>query len=788
MSNNCYHCGLPNPTNTLQTEVLGQPRDFCCPGCRAVAQAICANGLDDYYRYRTENAQKADEDLRTILQQLKLYDDPSIQQDFVSVNNDLAEIQVSIEGITCAACGWLIERHLMQINGVKQIAVNVSTARALIKYDPQLCQLSTIFTQAKQLGYHLYPFSPAVEEVQYRQQHKRYMKQLGLAGLFTMQVMMFSFAFYFDFLDTLDEEMGQFFRLVSLLLTLPVVLYSGQTFYRGAWMALKNRTVNMDVPVTIAVLGTFLASVKATFLQVGEVYFESICMFIFFLLISRFVEHKTRLHAAESSANLIKQIPLVAHRVNAVQQVDAVLVKHLQIDDVVLVKIGEVIPCDGVLLSPLAEIDEALVTGEFALIAKLTGEQVYGGSVNHTENIHIRVTRISQHSLINQILKLQQQAMQHKPKVALLADQISQYFVLGVLLIASLTYTWHYVNDHPDAIWFTVAVLIATCPCALGLATPAALTTTMQMLNKQGILLKQVNFIQAVTKIDEIVCDKTGTLTKGQFTLTGQHYLQDTNYYRLAASLESYANHPIASAFPIDSPYVITDIKQHPGYGLQGTYQGMEYFIGSQQFLNIHGPAINDSLPEADIYLFSKSALLAYYHLADSLKDDIAETLAELPLPVAILSGDKYNNVQQVAKQLGVSTYYAECSPAEKLAVVTERQQQHNLLLLGDGINDAPMLAQAYLSVAVGNASDIAKNAADIIFLNDDMHGLNRLFKQAQRTQKIIKQNFAWALGYNALVLPLAVTGLLAPWMAALGMSASAIIVVLNSLRLKSSS
>lgn len=782
----CYHCGQPNqPGLPFTADVLGQQRHFCCPGCQAVAQAIVDNGLEDYYQFRTQNAEQASLPDDALLSRLRMYDDPQLQEDFVTHNEKAHEIQLTIEGITCAACGWLIEKQLSRLEGIRQVSVNIAQRRAWIKWDNQQVSLSAIIQRLRKIGYTGFPFQPDDHEASYAAEQKRFIKKLGLAGLMTMQVMMLMAAMYFDLLDNMSSQMQQYFFWVALVLTTPVVFYSGSTFYLGALNALQARTVNMDVPVTLAIGVTYFAGVYTTVTAGKEVYFESICMFIFLLLLSRYAEHRSRHKAMQISANMLQYIPMTATVVDG-DTLSSCLAKRLQRDQTVMVKAGEVIPVDGIIVKGETTIDESMLTGEFTPVFKRTGDQVFGGTISQHQTIYVSVTTSLKYSLVNQILRMQSEAMAARPRLAHAADKLAQYFVLAVLTIAALTY-WYWSYQQPDeALWIMVAVLVATCPCALGLATPTALTCAVARLNRQGVLIKRADVLEAVASCDVLALDKTGTLTDGKFSIIDHWSVKAWNgpgFEQIMATLEARSEHPIARLFRADKLLPLCDFEVIAGQGIRGTINGHRYKVGSSAFFDNKVPATG--FP-ANVYLACDSTIIAAWQISDAIKPGVKDTLRHFSaMRKIILSGDTKINVKRVANALNIDEFHFALTPAQKLDKVRQIQSSSaRIMMLGDGINDAPVLAQSDISVAVGNATDIAKTSADIILLTPRLDALNAVFNTAYRTKSVIRQNMAWALGYNLLVLPLAVSGLLAPWMAVIGMSLSSIVVVFNSTRL----
>ncbi|MFT4940030.1 MAG: Cu2+-exporting ATPase [Paraglaciecola sp.] len=783
----CYHCGLPaKPTDNFCALVLGTPRTMCCPGCKAVAEAIVSNGLEDYYRYRTENAITADDTLNTTLEKLSLFDDPKIQQEFVDSEGENSQIELTISGISCAACGWLIEKQLSKIVGIQEIAVNVAARRAFISWIPGVIKLSEIFNQIERVGYHASPFQVDRHEALFQAEHKTYLKRLGLAGIITMQVMMLALAVYFDLFGDIDKQTLNYFNWVSLCLTTPVVVYSASGFYANAFNALRLKMVNMDVPISIALLGTYLAGLLATVQQQGQTYFESVCMFVFLLLVGRYLEHAARYKATQLSANMLRYMPVTAMLMQD-NTSSPVLAKSLMTGQLILVKAGETIPVDGQIIKGQGQVDESMMTGEFVAQNKISGDKVFGGTINQLGTLTLRVTASLKHSMISQIARIQAQAMANRPRIATLADRVSQYFVVVVLVIAAASYFFWSAWGNDQAFWICISVLIATCPCALGLATPTALTCAMAKLNRQGVLLRRSDALEQLNLIDQIMLDKTGTLTEGKFSIQHLHNVSsysDEQIKQYAASLERYSSHPISKAFEgVPALEPVDDFSSSLGLGIEGHINGDHFKLGSASFMNVQLP---QDLLTYNVFLQRNTVLIAAFSLTDVLRSDVKQMLSTLKdKKIALLSGDGRQVVSKIAEQLSISDWYAEKSPLEKLQLVKIKQQQgRSVLMLGDGINDGPVLAQADVSVALGGGSDLAKSSADVILLNNSLYNLSELFVMAKRCRMNIKQNIIWAISYNVLILPLAVSGLLSPWMAVIGMSLSSLIVVGNSVRL----
>ena len=786
MSNTCYHCGSPNNSEQYRALVLHQQRMFCCPGCQAVATAIVENGLESYYQFRSELAEKASDDNNDILQSLKLFDEKSVTEEFVLQHKQGSEIQLSIAGINCAACGWLIEKQLSQLTGVKKVGANVIAKRLMVTWDEQQLKLSQILQKIQQIGYEAKPFQTEQHENLHRQENRTLLKRLGLAGLMTMQVMMLNLGVFFDLFGHIDEETQQYFAWISLILSTPVALYSAVGFYLSAWKALKSGAVNMDVPISFALLSIFSSGCYATITANGQTYFESLCMFVFLLLISRFLEQNARYKAAQVSANLLNHMPATATLI-VNQQHQPVLAKNLRIGQHVLVKAGQVIPIDGKVLDGVGQVNESMLTGEFELATKHEHDHVYAGTINQVGTLVLEVTKELKYSLVSQINQLQHSALFAKPKIAALADRVAQYFVIFVLFTAASSFAFWYFVDPQRAFWIAIAVLIATCPCALGLATPVSLTCAIASLNKHGILLKRADVLEQITQVDWLGLDKTGTLTEGKFalqTLVNLSNLSDAEVLQLAASLEQFSSHPIAEVFKHSSATLaVVNAQEIVARGIVGSINGCEYRIGSRSFIALNMPT---ELESFSVFLADQHRVLAAFKLSDTLRSESQSVLSQCPVShIELLSGDHHLAVKQLADTLDIQHWHAQLDPQQKLNVILQAQQNgHKVLMIGDGINDAPVLAQADVSVTLGMSTDLAKSSADVILLDNSLHKIPLLFTLANKTQLNIKQNMLWAVAYNVLILPLAVLGILSPLTAVIGMSLSSLLVVLNASRL----
>jgi len=789
----CFHCNEPVLTGDQFTTIInGQAQPMCCPGCQAVSQAIMDAGLSSYYQFRSEPGNRQTALVPEQLSQYSAYDLPEVQQDFVHKQGAIDSTSLSIDGITCAACAWLIEHKLKPVAGVTNVLVNSTTQRALVSWDSERIQLSEILQIISKIGYQAAPYQVDEQEKQSKADSRKFLLRLGLAGFATMQVMMFALALYTGYFTDLDVQFRDYFRWVSLIFAAPVVLYSAQPFYFSALRSVLSGKLNMDVSVSIAILGAYIASCIATMQGNGEVYFESVSMFTFFLLLGRYFEQAARQKASVSSSNLHKLVPLTAHLCHE-GEITEIAAKQLTIGDIILVKPGEVIAADAEVVTGQSSVNEAMLTGEQMPISKRVLDKVYAGTINIEQPIEVRVTALGQDQLVAEIIRLQELASNNKPTIALIADRLARYFSGTVLSIAAITYVvWSFVSPE-DAFWITLSVLVATCPCALALATPTAVTCATAIFTKLGVIPRKPGIFEKLTKINHVVFDKTGTLTCGQLSIgdvqTFAGY-SSAQVLSIAAAIEQGSLHPIALAFSpfYDNQHQVDTVEHHIGLGIQASMNQQQVSIGTAQFVSPDMLPISVKATQSQwIYLSINNELIAKIEMLDKLRVDSIATVNALKaanIKLSIASGDNSGHVEFLAHKIGISDVHSGLSPQDKLALVNRLQQDANVAMFGDGINDAPVLAGANLSVAMGSGSAIAKNSADLILLGDHLSRFNDAIYVAKQTQRIIHQNLLWAFAYNIIILPLAVTGHVAPYIAAIGMSVSSLIVVSNSLRL----
>lgn len=791
---NCFHCGEPaegDPPITLQLE--GEQRHFCCQGCKAVCQTIHQEGLTGFYNIRTEAAVTPKELSQSELLRIRELDHPLIQQSFVSPVKAGQEAQLLIGGITCAACIWLLENHMKQKPGVQSFTVNHTTQRARLIWSPDQTALSDLLIAIYELGYTARPYQADAAEQALKAEHRSMLIRLAVAGIGSFQSMMLAFPLYFELISDLSTEFVSFFRWFGLLVATPVVFYSARPFFRNARRDLESRHLTMDVPVAIAIGLAYTASAWVTVFGGDEVYFESVCMFTFFLLLGRYIEVQARYRAGLTGNALAGFQPSVAALVTN-GEADIVPAHQIRTGDIVRVRPGETLPADGEIVSGESTLNEAALTGEYLPETRKPGDTVHAGSINGENPIEIRVTRAGAQTRLSGILRVLDRVQSEKPPVARMADRIAGKFVGRVLILAPVVWIGWWLAGAENAFDITLSVLVVTCPCALSLATPTAITSATVRLRKLGFLPTRGHTLESMNTVDTVVFDKTGTLTRGELSFIGHQIigsLDETTCLKVAAGLEKQSEHPIARVFHGMPSAPVSNVTNHLGGGLSGQFNGKAVYIGHKAFVASHTLATEPRSEQAtgmEIWLATEDQWLASFQLDDQIRDDAVQAVQALQamgIQTILLSGDRSGHVQQVAQQLGISRAIGEASPERKLEVLDElRAEGHQVMMVGDGLNDLPSMAGAGISVAMGTAADLTQLKADAVLLNGQLSQLVEALNTSQQTRHIIRQNMYWAFGYNLCALPLAAAGLVAPWLAAIGMSASSLIVVLNALRL----
>ncbi len=797
----CFHCGLEVPDGSrLTAEVLGERRPMCCIGCRAAAEMLEAQGLSEWYRRRATLPGAPARTLEAVGDENDPLATPEIEASYLIRDGEAPgrhSAGLLVEGLSCAACTWVIEAHLGGLDGVEGCRVALPERRVVVDFDPARTSLRAVVLRLAEIGFASRPDRPSEAAALEREENRSALIQLGVSGLGAMNVMSYAMGLYVGAFDGIEAGSVALMRWMGFLVATPVVLYAGRPFFEAAWRELKVRRPGMDVPVALAIGFAYLVSVYATLMGVGEVYFESICMFIFFLGVGRYLEQRIRQRASSLTRSLAESSPAIARRVDAEGE-RVIPAERLAVGDRFRVRPGETIAADGRVLEGESAVQEALLTGEPWPRPVARAAAVVAGSVNVSSPLLVEATRVGDQTTLASILRLALRAQSERSPVAQLADRVGSIFVVAVLAVAAVNFlVWTWIAPE-QAIWTTLSVLVATCPCALGLALPAVTAATTHALARAGLLVTRAGVLESLARADRVVFDKTGTLTAGEPRLVRIRLAGDEDEGRvlaLARALERDSEHPIARALRRPQPGEraravgpgLESVRAHPGLGVDGRLAGRVYRIGRAEWALANGAVTAEASSRGSVVLARDGALLAELEFEDPIRPEAAPALAGLRaagLSLEMLSGDPSAGAEAVARALGLESAVRGALPESKVERVQALARAgHRVLVVGDGVNDGPVLRAGEVSIAMGSGCDLSRLGAGAVLLRDDLSLLPRAVAAARRMQRIALQNVAWAVGYNLAVLPLAATGHLPPWLAALGMSASSLVVVLNALR-----
>jgi len=809
ISATCFHCGLPVPPGVrLHAVIDGEPRAMCCRGCMAVADLIAGRGLAAYYRYREAPAANPEQTARTN-DELACYDEPALEKSYVRRGDfDEKSATLSIDGMRCAACVWLLERTLRACPGVISASVNLGAERAELSWHADRTKLSVVLSELSKIGYAARPYRPDWNEQARTDEYHAALRRLIVSGLGAMQVMMYAVGLYAGALEGMADAHRLLLRVVSGIVATPVLFYSARPFFSGAWRDLRNRRLGMDVPVALALAIAYSASVYATVMRTGEVYFDSVAMFVFFLSVGRFVEMRARQRASAAVETALRRPPETATRIvegNATVEnpdspgfrTEVVSAYELAPGDRVLVRPGESFPVDGTVASGSGWVNESMLTGEHWPREKRCGDAVAGGTQNGESPLVVVAVRTGADTAWSAIVRLVDLAGRARPGIARLADRVAQIFVPAVLAISMATAAAWWQLDSSRAFWIALSVLVVTCPCALSLATPAALTAAAGGALRRGILLRSGHTLEILPRVTHVVFDKTGTLTFGRFrrrALRRFGSVAEARCLAIAAALERYSEHPIARAFDdVDSSRItLADVTASAGAGVEGRLDGRVVRIGSpawvRELCRRDAGATTTAADTSSILLGDESGPLCGFDLEDVVRPgarELVRRLEQAGLHVMLASGDAKGPVCALAGDLGIRDARWGASPEEKLRTVRELQERGAVVLMvGDGVNDAPVLGAAQVSIAMGSGTDLARSRAGAVLMKEDLSAIADALVLAGRTRRVMRQNLGWSIAYNLVALPLASTGHITPWWAAIGMSLSSLVVVLNAVRL----
>ena len=744
-----------------------------------------------------------------------LLDDPQEWSSFSRLDAKNAgcwESNLMIEGMHCAACALTIEDVLQRVPGVVAANVSAGSHRARVVWAADAVLPSGWMRAIEAAGYRAVPANDAFSREKRLAESRKALWRLAVAGLCMMQVMMYAYPAYVAAPGDLTAEMEQLLRWASWVLTLPMILFSCGPFFSSAWRDVLNRRVSMDLPVAIGMLITFVVSTVGTFEPQGtfgkEVYFDSLTMFVFFLLAGRWLELRLRDRTAGALEALMNRLPDSIDRQRADGTFEPVAVRRLQVGDVIRVLPGQTFPADGVVLQGDTQVDEALLTGESRPVPRSAGGLVIAGSHNLSSVVQVCVERVGAQTRFSEIVGLMESASTTKPPIAQLADRIAKPFLIGVLLAAGLACAYWWQRDPGHALMVAVAVLVVTCPCALSLATPAAMLSAAGNLAKGGVLVRRLAAFEAMASVDTVMFDKTGTLTRDAMVLASikvREGAQTEQVLDMAAALAQFSLHPVSKALVAASNteraklWHADLVKEVAGRGVSGkVWQGdlkrkdsdsaSDVSLGSAEFCGVSASKTEAKTETLRSFLSDEQGWLATFEFHEDVRSDALSTVEALQkggVEVFLVSGDSAQAVARVAAQVGITAFQGGCTPQDKLAFLQDAQKRgKKVAVVGDGLNDGPVLAGAHVSFAFGRAVPLAQAQSDFVVLGEQLGLVVKTLGLAKQTMRVVKQNLWWATGYNALCVPLAVMGLLPAWLAGLGMALSSLFVVLNALKL----
>ncbi len=799
----CYHCGAPNPSpGRWRASLHGAAREFCCAGCLAIARTIEAAGLDAFYDRRSEASDRAVA-ARQSDDAWAQWDDAAAQAGLVRTTAEgHAETSLLLEGIHCGACIWLLESWLARQPGVVAASVNFATRRARVAWDRERAKLSDLLHAVAAVGYRAYPYDPARREALAQREARSLLTRLAVAVLAMMQVMMFAVPTYVS-IEGVEPAHRLLLEWASLTLALPAILYSAAPFFRGAWRDLRIRRPGMDVPVALGLAAAFGASAWATFHGQGAVYYDSVTMFVALLLLARYAELVARRRAGDAVEAVATSRPATAERLTAWparRDVESVGAASLATGDVVLVRPGGTVPADGEVLEGDGEVEEAILTGEARPRAVDVGARVLAGSVAREGALVVRVTAAGEATRLAAVLRLVERAAGERPRVARLADRAATWFVGALLAFAAaVAFTWWQL-DPARVFAVTFAVLVVSCPCALSLATPAAFAAAAGALARKQVVVARADALETLAHVTHVVLDKTGTLTEARIALQGIVTCGETTRaaaLALSAALEAHSEHPVARALRAAADGAGTPTAEAlrivAGRGVEGVVDGRTLRIGRVDFVGaLSGAPLPPRAARFDpaatlVALGDRDGFLALFALGDTIRPGagaLVETLQRRGIVPVLLSGDRTETVVALARALGIEEARGDALPEDKRAAVAALQAKGAVVaMVGDGINDAPSLAQAQVSLSLGSATPLAQWTADVVVLCDDLTRIGDAIAHARRTLAVVRENLGWAFAYNAIAIPAAALGFVTPLAAAAGMSLSSLVVVGNALR-----
>ncbi|MBP6713072.1 MAG: heavy metal translocating P-type ATPase [Aliarcobacter sp.] len=805
----CNHCHL-----SFSPEVMIKENElnFCCKGCQGVYHILKSDGLDSFYD-KLGN--------KTITPPLKLdnndltkFDSLNFLDNYVSKSKDgFSQIDLIIEGIHCAACVWLNEKILHDTNGIIEANINFTSNKAKITWDEDKLKLSQIIEKIRSIGYNAYAYDSAIADVQASKAKQDYFIRMMVAVIASMNIMMLSVAKYTGFFTGISNEVKDMIHIGEFLLSTPVLFYSGWIFYKGAYFGVKNRILNMDFLVAFGATLTYIYSMFILFGAKGESYFDSVAMIITFVLVGKYLEVIGKKSAVDTLDKIKSSLPLEA-TVILNNSRKLVALNSLNIGDIIELKAGEKIPVDGKIIFGAGFFDESSMTGESIPVYKKISDDIYSGTINVDSLIQYEVTKNFKNSTFSSIVALLEDSLNSKPNIQTKATEISKGFSITILSLALMTFlVWYFfgldlgfdyeqTNHFEKSFIVAVSVIVIACPCALALATPMASLIGISELAKKGLLFKEAKFIETLAVANTVVFDKTGTLTKGELNVSKAQFFDDNIHkLNLLYSILSASSHPVSTSIKnyLSSKYELEikkleDVKNIEAKGMSARYKNIEgksYELLGGNIELLEQNEINYKFDsDKTVYLFSiNKKIIATFELEDQIKDNakgLIEFLQKKNIEVVMLTGDNEHVASKIAKQLNINKYLSKQTPISKADYIKQLKKENKVVVMvGDGVNDSVALGNADVAIAMGNSADVSLAISDIVLLNSTLSSLKDAFVISSKTYKFIKQNLALSIIYNMVTIPLAMLGFVIPLVAALSMSLSSLMVVLNSLRIK---
>lgn len=804
MSISCYHCGLPvGGEGDFSATVADKKRQFCCFGCQSVCKTIYGAGLQSFYQKTGEENTLAPPP--KLSAELGSYDLDEVQADYVDINSEVRTIHLLVEGIHCAACVWLIENALSKQVGVITAQANLTAKKLRLTWNNNKTALSTVLQILGNIGYAAIPFDPETAEGVLASKHRSLLYRMAFAGFAMMNLMWISIALY----SGADEgEFRNWFHWIGFLIATPTLFYAGFPFLRNAILGLKHRHLTMDLPIAIGASATYAYSSYITFTGsiYGDVYFDTVVNFLFVILVGRYLEAISKREALSATTRLLELQPKLATLITA-QGSKVVPIRSVMVGDLILVKPGEKIPVDGILVDGQSALDESMLTGESIPIVKTIGDKVVAGSINGEGAFTVEAQQILRNTALAKIVNLMEDAQASKAPIQCTADKIVPWFVVVTLSLACITFVYWFQFDFEKALLAATSVLIITCPCAFGMATPMSVAVATGVGAHNGILIKQGAALESLSKVTQFVFDKTGTLTQGKLRVVAVKTVDtmtEEELLVLAASVEYHSEHGAAKAIINEaesrqlSLLSITDFSSSPGQGVQAYIDQKRIFVGTQDWLKTQSIIVDqqwlvqqDEFEQAGIscvLVAKEGGILGLIGLADQLRDDALKTVTSLQqqdIAITVISGDKLAVVDAITADLGDISRYAEVLPADKSQLVRALQQDNIVAMVGDGVNDAPALIQADVAIALASGTDVSIESADIVLSHNELYKVAEAKKLADQTLRTIKQNIAISITYNIIMIPLAMMALVSPLVAAITMPISSLLVIGNAVRIK---